>query len=107
MVAALAELDTRVVARASGRSDARDFARAVPLGWSDACSRRRIARAARDNRLVLDFPATLREFPARDCGGRLHVGTSSCLSFTSASTIVRGTDSPLNAWESAWARHSF
>jgi len=42
VVAALAKLDARVVARASGRSHARDFARAVPLGWSDARSRRRI-----------------------------------------------------------------
>src|SRR5712692_9755202 len=61
VVVALAKLDARVVACASGRPYARDFARTVPLGQSDARGRRRLARTARNDCHVLDLPAPLRE----------------------------------------------
>src|SRR5216684_8631870 len=61
VVVALAKLDARVVARASRRPHAGNYARTVPLGRSDARGRRRLARAARNDCRVLDSPAPLKE----------------------------------------------
>jgi len=83
VVAALAKLDPRVVARASGRSHARDFARAVPSGLV-RCSQAGggFPGAAWHDRLVFDFPATLRELRHKEWGGRLHAALY--LSFSSS-----------------------
>ena len=61
VVVALAKLDTRVVSRTAGRPHARDFARAISLGWSDARGRGRTARVARHDCLLFDLPAAVSE----------------------------------------------
>src|SRR5713226_10135015 len=75
VVVALAKLDARVVACTSGRPYARDFARTVPLGRSDARGRRRLARTARNDCHVLDLPAPLRECFSETGGGKYRVST--------------------------------
>src|SRR5258708_19666971 len=90
MVAALAELDARVVACASGRPHARDFTRAVPLGWSDARSWRRIAGAARVDSFLFVLQPELSGF------FHLPIPTppSFSISLFLASPIILGTDTP-------------
>src|SRR5258708_19858809 len=61
MVVALAELDARVVARTSGCPHARDFARTVSLGRSNASGRRRLAGTAWNDCSIFDPPDPLRE----------------------------------------------
>ncbi len=101
VVAAVAELDARIVPRTSGRPHARDFAGTVFLGWSDARGRRRPARAARHDCRVFDLPSALKE-GLRD--GESQASPSSRLSFSFASTIIRGTDSPSKVRESVRGR---
>src|SRR5438309_10153375 len=69
----ISELDTRFVPGAAGCPHARDFARTVPLGWSDARGRRRTARTARNDCLVLDPPATVRVILLDGPGGEIRV----------------------------------
>jgi len=79
VVVALAELDARAFARASGHPHARDFACAVSLGWSDAGGGRRLACTARFAWRVLDLPAALEKRFPEGRGGKSRARTSSRL----------------------------